>query len=109
MLEQREVDEAVNGLSYSPPLRAPFCRFGFWSYRPHEGTSDAAIEEQATQDQETSSPAKLVEEPGVYRSQGGEEDRAAGHGNSIGNRPLIVEIFSNHSESRVEVEGQSQT
>ena len=109
MLEQREVDEAVNSLPYSQPLRALLYRFGFGSYRPHEGTSDAAVEEQAAQDHEAPSPAELVKEPGVYWSHGGEEDGAAGHGDSVGNRSFLVEVLPDHSQGRVEVEGQSQT
>ena len=108
MLEQREVNEAVDGLDHSLTLCGLHHWFGFGSDWPHEGPGNAAVEEQAAEDQEASSPAELVEEPGVQRSQGGEEHRTAGHGNAISNRPPLVEVFSNHGEGWVEVESQTQ-
>lgn len=107
MFEQGEVNQAVNNLPCRPPLCALGRRLGFGSDRPHDGTGDTAVEEQPPQDQETPSPAKLLKEPRVQRCQGGEEDGAASHGESVGNGPLQEEVLPNHGEGRVQVEGQS--
>jgi len=118
MLEERQVQVLVEHLPAAglffrnggddSQLFILFGLAGWWPQWPHEGASYTAVQQQATQDKEATSPPKIIEEVLVGRSQGAEEDRAACHCQPISNGALFIKIFANHSQCWLQVEGQSK-
>lgn len=120
VLEQGQVDEGVDGLQHRLlwlsrrracrlVLRVRRSQLGFGSDGSHEGTGHAAVEQESPQNEEASSPAKGVIQPRVQGSEGGEEDGAARHGDTVCDGTFFIEVFANHRQRRVQVEGQSQS
>lgn len=115
MLEERQIQVFVDYL----PSSALFFRrggnggqlfvllglVGWWCQRPHEGTSHTAVQQQPAQDQEAASPAKLVKKILIKRSQGAEENGTACHCQPISDWTLLIEVFANHGQRWLQVEG----
>lgn len=120
VLKKGQVDERVDGLQHRLlwlsrrwtcrlVLWVRHSRLGFGSDGPHEGTGHAAVEQKSSQNEEASSPAKRIVQPRVQGSEGGEEDGAARHGDAVCDGPSFVEVFTDHRQGRVQVEGQSKS
>lgn len=76
---------------------------------PHEGTTDAAVEQDPPQNEETPSPAILVLEELPQWGETAEGHRAARRRQAVGKGTLFAEVSIEHDQRGLEVQRQTQT
>ncbi len=78
-------------------------KFCFYLDGSHKGSCHAAVEHHSSEDEEASSPSKMVKEKLVEGSQGEQEDRATCHCQAICYWPFHKEVFTDYRKSWLQV------
>ena len=99
----------VGGRVHLVARRCCRLRFGLDDlvHRSHQSTSDAAVQNDCSQDEEAPSPAKRVEQKLVERSQSEQNHRTSCHGEPVRQRPFRLEVGADDRQGWLQVEGKA--